>query len=228
MIGGNPMYYAFIVLSGSIIKGEQVQNSIKWLQEILSNVDNIVAIITDILVAIVGVYGIRYLNKIKEKNYNATFGYYARLKVRLHMLNSILEENKRYILDRFIPEADRISVDMAKEVTVKLAIEQLVENAKETLVFLKTSEEQMPASNNWFEKYGRLLEFLEDCVKLSNTQYFKWNDDYGNNQEKYYALHKVNIEEMINDIVLLQVETGGKLYKKERKNGQRQQSTTTS
>lgn len=207
------MFDTYFLLANSINGVEEVNNSLYSIEEIFSCAESILSAIANLLVAFVGVYGIKYLNKIKEKNDNATFGYYARLKVRLHIMKNILDEYKMPFLDRLIPESERTDIEPSKIATVDLAIKELIENAKDTLCFLKDSEDQMPASRTWSDNYGTLLEFVEDCVKMDNIKYFKWNADFSDKQEAYYKKHKENIEMMIACISEQQERIQKKLYK---------------
>ena len=207
------MFETYLLLSSSINEMEEVNNSLCSIENTFSCIDYILSFISSLLIIIAGVYGIKYINKIKEKNNNAIFGYYTRLKVRLHIIKTVLEEYKMPFLDRLIPQSERSDIEPSKQGTVNLAIENLIENAKETLNFLKNSEEQMPASITWSDNYCTLLEFLEDCVKITNNNYFKWNTDFSNNQNVYYNRHKENIDLMIESISKQQEKMQIELYK---------------
>ena len=45
-------------------------------------------------------------------------------------------------------------------------IDEFSRNALETLKFLQDSQEQMPASKDWIDKYELLIEFLLDAGHL--------------------------------------------------------------
>ncbi len=184
------------------------------LDKLFSHGESIIAILINLLVAIVGVYGISYLFNMKNRRLNATFSYYSRFEIRLHTLNSILKEYKDSFLDRFIPIGLRHELNPDNVAVINCAIDNLIKTANETLLFLKTEEEQLPASPNWVESYNTLLDFLYDCRQLENNMYFKWRDDYKAKQEEYYNKHQKNIENMINDILICQKELQEKLSKK--------------
>lgn len=133
--------------------------------------------------------------KLRIKNYNATFGYYTRLKVRLHKMQTILnKEYKDYILDGFVQEIHRKDINMEQAANINADIEELASNAKETLLFLKKEDEQMPASEDWNQYYNVLLDFLEDCERIVDAKYYKWESDISNNKENYYKLHNENLK----------------------------------
>lgn len=179
---------------------EGFSNQFDVWDKILSHSESFLNIIVDLLVAILGVVGIRYLFKLREKSINSTFSYFSRLKVRLHLMNSILEEYKDVFLNRFVPEAQRHDLGLENAKASSAAIDNLISTANETVEFLKNEEDQFPASLEWIQYYKDLLDFLYDCSKLNDETYFKWKTDCKEKQELYYKLHKTNLEKMLNDI----------------------------
>ena len=92
-------------------------------------------------------------------------------------------------------------VDISLESITQNAKKQMCETTKDTIEFLKNSEDQMPASEGWIDKCSILFEFLEDYSKLSdNFEHLKWNGNYAKNKEKYYKKHYTNICSMLDDI----------------------------
>ena len=209
------MACAYLYLTCDIISNtEDLSNQIDPWDKILSHGESIMTILIDLLVAIVGVYSIWYLYKLKEKRLNATFSFYSRLGIRLHVLKSLLEDYQEAFLDRYIPQAHRHELPLDSAKTINDSIDKLLETANETLLFLKAAEEQVPASPNWIECYNILLDFLYDCGQLENEMYFKWRENYKEKQSSYYKKHHKNIETMLEDILSSQKILQAKLYKK--------------
>ncbi len=198
-------------------------NKILKISNTLFTVDNVESfsnIITNIIVIIGGVFGILYLQKLREKQIDATFSYLARLKIRLQYILDIMIKYKLQILDRFIISNKRRN-SIANVATSSFVLEQLALRSKETIQFLMDSDDQVPASENWLEYCDILLEFLEDCEKLLEKDYYKWVPDKDTDteklQEEYYEKHKTNIELMLNSIRNNQKEIQEKLFKKRKK-----------
>ena len=163
--------------------------------------DHIVAIVTNLILAVVGVIGISYIKKMKEKRYASTFSFCARLKIRLHIMKTIMDEHKDFILDQLIPVGNRKKIDISLESIKQNAKNQMCETAKDTIEFLKNSEDQMPASEGWTDKCSTLFEFLEDYSRLSdNFEHLEWEGNYSNKKEEYYTKHYSNITSMLKDI----------------------------
>lgn len=206
----------FPLLNDIIINIEKLSEQGNLFEQFFSYGERILKIIIEIIVALAGVYGIRYFYKLRIKNYNATFGYYTRLKVRLHKMQTILnKEYKDYILDRFVQEIHRKDINMEQAANINADIEELASNAKETLSFLKKEDEQMPASEDWNQYYNVLLDFLEDCERIMDAKYYKWESNFSNNKGNYYKLHNENLKKMIECIDQQQALLQKKIYRKD-------------
>jgi len=204
--------YLILLCSITNSAGDLKDQTALW-DKILSHSESVLTIIIDLLVAIAGVIGIRYFYYIKSKKLNATFSYFSRLKVRLYLMNSILESNKDAFLNRLIPESLRLDLGPEKASVINDDIDRLIDTANETLGFFKTEEDQFPASLEWISNYDLLLDFLYDCVKMKDIKYYKWKDNYKNEQQNYYDKHRKNLEDMIDSISKQQEELNKKLFK---------------
>ena len=176
--------------------------------------ENFISTITAFIVAITGVIGISYINKIKEKRYNATFSFCARLKIRLHIIKDLLDNHKDFMLDQLLPVSSRKKTDISEQSVVKNAKNLMHETVCETIEFLKNSDDQMPAAEGWSKKCTILFEFLEDFSRMSDEyEHLKWpKDQFETKKEEYYDLHYSNITSMINDIENQQVEIESKIF----------------
>lgn len=177
-------------------------------------VEKIVNIITGLLVAFGSVGGIVFLKKLKEKRLNATFGYFSRLKVRIHFLSTTFKAYNDILLDRLIPVQNRRAIDLTKLPFIEEIIAQFSNTANETIEFLKKEDNQIPGDLNWIEKYDLFLEFLEDFQNINNLAYYKYCT--GNLEEKknnYYIQHLKNMDDMLIAINQCQKDLEKKLCK---------------
>lgn len=187
------------------------------IEDFTNIVENITKIIVNILGVIVGVFGINYLKKLRERNKNATFSYYAKLKVRLHSIQEIFFEHKESILSRFVPESVRHERNPAQVEFDDFIVKKFVQEVLETKAFLSNSEDQFPASDTWIAQYDMLLEFLEDCSKLQVDSYYKWANNDRKVKNEYFNRHNNNLIQMICAITKSQQKMQEKIYKNKKK-----------
>lgn len=132
---------------------------------------------------------------------NAAFSYLTQFQVRLKTLQTLFIEYENQIMERFIPETKRREDADAISSFINEIINEFSRNALETLKFLQESQEQMPASKDWINKYEILIEFLLDAEHLSMPTFYKWIDDDENQlRDRYVKKHKKNLAELLNDI----------------------------
>lgn len=186
---------------------EEIINKINSLMNMVSvnnfwsNVETISNIVVNIVVVLGGILGLLYYRKLKEKQMNAAFSYLTQLQVRLKTLQTLYISYENQIMERFIPETKRREDADATSSFINEIIDEFSRNALETLKFLQDSQEQMPASKDWIDKYELLIEFLLDAGHLSMPTFYKWiDDDNKQSRTKYIQKHKKNLEELLNDI----------------------------
>lgn len=171
------------------------------MNKFLGDVETISNIVVNIVVIIGGILGLLYYRKLKEKQMNAAFSYLAQLQVRLKTLQTLYISYEKQIMKRFIPETKRREDADATSSFINDIIDEFSKSALETLKFLQDSQEQMPASKEWIDKYDILIEFLLDAEHLSMHTFFKWIDDDDNQlRTTYLQKHKKNLTELLNDI----------------------------
>lgn len=171
------------------------------MNNFLGDVETISNIVVNIVVIIGGILGILYCRKLKEKQINAAFNYLAQLQVRLRTLQTLYNSYENQIMGRFIPETKRREDADATSSFINDIIDEFSRNALETLKFLQNSQEQMPASKDWIDKYDVLIEFLLDAEHLSLHTFFKWIDDDDKQlRTTYLQKHKKNLDELLDDI----------------------------
>ena len=186
---------------------EEVINKINNLNDMIAvnnfwtNAETVSNIVVNAFVILGGVLGLLYYRKLKEKQMNAAFSYLAQLQVRLKTLQTLYISYEDQIMERFIPETKRrVDADSVSSFINEI-IDEFSRTALETLKFLQESQEQMPASKEWTDKYEILIEFLLDAEHLSIQTFYKWIDDDKNQlREKYLQKHKKNLAELLSDI----------------------------
>lgn len=189
-----------------IINAEQSSNSI------LDNIDTIVNILSSLVVIVGGILGTLLLTSLREKNLNATFGYFARLKVRINFLLNTFTNNKVEILNRlFNPDGERREDDPQKTAFIDKVIQNFAKEAEETRYFLKHEDDQMPCSKEWIDNYSTFLGFLEDCENLQYPMYFKNTET--SEQNEYFSKHTENMKKMLELIDKRQNYLGNKFFK---------------
>ena len=186
---------------------EEIINKINSLVDMVavnnfwSDVETISNICVNIIVILGGLLGLLYYRKLKEKQMNAAFSYLTQLQVRLKTLQTLYISYEDQLMERFIPETKRREDADAISSFINEIVDEFSTNALETLKFLQESQEQMPASKDWIEKYEKLIEFLLDAEHLSMHTFYKWIDDDDKQlRGKYLQKHKKNLDDMLSDI----------------------------
>ena len=176
----------------------------------------IIEIASAILVLIGASMGLSALNKWKEKQFNATFSFYSRLKTKLKLIYDIFTDpNYRNILfDRMLPQSLRSKDPGVFSPMKPIIVQKLSELADGTIDFLMAENNQMPISEKWNEQPGHLLEFLQDCGSLKDDVFFKWTERKDDETDAYYKLHSENLDSIIKDIETRQTELTKKYLKK--------------
>ena len=203
-----------IFLSELHIILEEINNT-----DFLNTIDTVISIIVGIISIIGGLLGIFLLKNLREKNLNATLGYFSRLKVRIHSLNSTFESYYTEIFYRFLPENSRPEEDQTKIPFINDIINNFSDEAIDTLLFLKNEDNQMPADSNWMNEFNILLEFLEDMKYIKQPRYYKFSTykHFNENSVKdYYEKHSKNLSNILKSIEKHQEKIQDQLYKNKR------------
>ena len=175
-----------------------IQNSVQ-LADKVSIMQSVVAIIFDIIMGIVGIYGVSCLYALSSKSTEAELGYHSRLKVYLCYLNSVFTDYKDDILNCFLPHTEREEILITKQTFITEIIKNFSATANEALTFLKSTDNQIPVGAGWTDQYSTLIVFLIDCCNIQNANYYKWTniDTIKETKEQYYNKHSNNMSKMI-------------------------------
>lgn len=187
------------------------------VEEYLSLSSSIINLLSGIIILLGGIMGIKAINKLKDKKFNAVFNFYSRLKVQLKILENLYSNQnyKIFILDRLVIESARRNEITSLAISDKI-IEEIAEVASLILKYLMDENNQMPASKKWIEEINTLVEFLEDCKLMGNFDYYKWNEDNDNTKENYYKTHLNNLKNIIKDIENEQIKIINKIFKQKK------------
>lgn len=195
---------------------EPVVESVMSISDVLAGIDTLVNIIVNIIVIVGGVLGFNYIRKLREKQIDSTFSYLTRLGIRLKYFRELLVTYKDEIMDRFLPEDCRREISADRIYIVSNAIKHLSENAKETLIFLRDADDQMPAQKGWINCFYSFIEFLIDCEQLEQATYFKWMNsvDLEEIKNRYYNNVLGNIDQLLTMLRDRQIELENEMFEK--------------
>lgn len=171
-------------------------------KECIEMIVGIIEIASAILVLIGASMGLSALNKWKEKQFNVTFSFYARLKTKLKIIYDMMvkPDYVKIVSEHMLPQILRVKDPGVFTPIEPVIIKRLSELSDETIEFLASEDNQVPISENWNEQLSELVVMLEDCASLKNDCYFKWierNDDVMN---EYFRRHTDNLTSIITDI----------------------------
>ena len=168
----------------------------------IENINSITKIISNIILIIGGFWGVGFLKGLKEKSINATFGYYTMLKIRINYFLKMLKTYKDELLDRLIPDNDRVELEESTSLFFQDVLDEYSSNAAETLSFLKNSDDQIPTNVEWISNYDSFIEFLNDATKMNKEEFHICKDErlYNKFKTDYYDTHIAAMEALIREI----------------------------
>lgn len=174
-------------------------------------------IIVNFIVIIGGVLGLSYIKRMREKQSDATFSYLMRLNIRLKYFKIIFEKYRDNIMGRFYPETYRREPSVERMNLVEETIQDLSQQAKETLDFLRNEDNQLPAKKGWVENINQFIELLIICEQLKNREYFMWteNEDIEKEKDGHYKEIMKIINTLLNMVNERQKELENKIFKYE-------------
>lgn len=174
-------------------------------------------IIVNVIVIIGGILGLSYIKRMREKQSDATFSYLMRLNIRLKYFKIIFEKYRDDIMGRFYPENFRREPSVERMNLVDETIQNLSQQAEETLNFLRNEDNQLPAKKGWIENINQFIDLLISCEQLKNREYFIWteNEDIEKEKERHYEEIMKIINTLLKMVNERQKELENKLFKNE-------------
>lgn len=176
----------------------------------------IVELITSVFVFAGAVIGLHAVDKWKDKQLNAAFSFYSRLKTQLKLIYDLInkQQYRNFLFEYMLPQtlrANDLSVYTPME---PIVIKKLSELSGNVIKFLMTENNQMPISNKWNEQVDILLEFLQDCESMKDKSFFKWPEINEIEMSEYFRRHSDNLASIITDIEQCQTGLTKKYLKK--------------
>ena len=107
--------------------------------------------------------GIGYLETLKEKKAAATFSFWSQLTVRLCELKTALYYDIRILNGLYSENIRKLWANTSG--APSNIVNKFYQDAHETLLFIKSASDQMPAYKNWMEDYKELIAFLVDVIQ---------------------------------------------------------------
>ncbi len=136
----------------------------------LENGYNLTGIIAAIIGGMCALKGIGYLETLRQRKAIATFSFEAQLYAYLYELNLVLCSSEHLLTNLYSETAQNGWGDKRSAPGTELA--QFYNCAKETLVFIKSATDQMPAYESWGKDYRDLIQFLVELqyFDIRNTE----------------------------------------------------------
>lgn len=186
--------------------------------DFLDITDTIVGIIVNTLVILGGVLGFSYIKKLREKQQDNIFGYLTKLNVRIDCIYQIVINNKDVIVEQLINTSNRRIPGANTVQSTHIIMENLSQNASETLKFLMSEENQFPAKKGWTKCLNMFISFLIDCEQLKNPSFFKWmnREDSQEDIDKYMNNITKCMETLLTMISDCQIKLENKICKHEK------------
>lgn len=129
---------------------------------VLNNVDTIVGILISIITGVSVILGLHYLKSLKEKYTVATFTFWSQINVRIVRLCSLLKEEKRF-LNNMYPHSVQANWETSN--LSQQRVKEYQNLVKETLKFLESTDDQMPAYIGWSEDFKEFIQFLTNIIQ---------------------------------------------------------------
>lgn len=173
-------------------------------------------IVVNVVVIIGGILGLSYIKRMRDKQSDATFSYLMRLNIRLKYFKIFFEKYRDDIMGRFYPENYRREPSVDRMNLVEETIQNLSQQAEETLDFLRNEDNQLPAKSGWVDNINQFVELLINCEQLKNKEYFIWteNKDVEKEREEHYEEIMKIINTLLNMVNARQKELEDKIFKK--------------
>lgn len=184
----------------------QLSHIIQVLVDNIGNLKDMSYIFLNLGLGVGAFRGLRYLKTYKEKRDAATFTFWVQLRVRMMEIKSWLESE--YSLVNCLYDKNIRSTWEGESGADDKRIEIFKELVQETLEFIKSSSDQIPAYTGWTDDYNKFIAFLTDVIlfDISNgDNYFKFEENCSiNERNKYIEEICTTIERICERIVLKQ------------------------
>lgn len=160
--------------------------------------------------------GFNYLKDLKKKTDTATFTFLAQLRIRLVELAQWIENEKGVLGNFYTPDTrDTWESYLPPEDT---RVEEFKTKVEDTITYIKSTPDQMPAYKGWTTDYNNLINFLNDVVQYDicdPQKYFKFTAmEQESQMEEYCEEIRKSINNLCSGIEKKQKEIEAKLFEK--------------
>ncbi len=190
----------------TILLNFQLPHIIQVLVDNIGNLKDMSYIFLNLGLGVGAFRGLSYLKSYKEKRDAATFTFWLQLRVRMMEIKSWLESE--YSLVNCLYDQDIRSTWEGESGSDNKRIEIFKKLVQETLEFIKSSSDQIPAYIGWTDDYNKFIAFLTDVIlfDISNgDNYFKFVGSCSIiERNKYIEEICTTIDRICNKIVLKQ------------------------
>lgn len=179
----------------------------------IASFKDITSILLNIITGVSIIKGIGYLKGLKEKTNSATFNFWSQLRARIKELLSWLREDYNLLANMYEGVArDAWESELGPKQERIKQFKQLVE---ETLKFIKSTPDQMPAYKGWTNDYNFVVSFLNDVVQydiLNANEYFKYKGQISKTERDRNCQEICDVmERLCNSITDKQIEIENKI-----------------
>lgn len=146
-----------------------------------------VNICSGIITGVVAIIGLFCFKPLKDKARAATFTFWSQIRIRLEMIRKWLDIDYGILDNLYSPDAKIGTAVLAPD---KDRIDQLKAIISDTLSYIKTAEDQMPAYRGWSVDYAQVVEYLEEMLVYdisNNERYFKFTAPTTDAQRRAYC-----------------------------------------
>lgn len=199
--------YNIIVSSNSCF--DTIISYIRSICEIInlniSSIESFINILCEILTVILLIWGCITIKKMRDKKVDATTDFYSKLKVHLIHLKKQLGTEEFTVLNYLYDDSIIKQTTLQKPTDYKTFLDVI----NSLLSFLKSSDNQVLPSMNFFNNLKQLVEMLSEYTLI--PEYHPYSDLANLEVKNELNNLKVIIEDLINEIESEQKELFQKL-----------------
>lgn len=179
---------------------------IKILVDNIGNLKDISYIILNLALGVGAFKGLGYLKTYREKRNAATFTFWVQLRVRMMEIKSWLATDYS-LIDYLYDEKIRGTWESESTADIQriICFKKIVE---ESIQFIKTSSDQIPAYVGWTDDYNKFIAFLNDLIQFDisdGDNYFKYEEESNISDRNQYVIDICEIiDRMCQEIVIKQ------------------------
>ena len=133
-------------------------------QDVLGSIETIVNMVFSAIGGFCAFMGISYLASLKKQRNSAIFSFWLQLRVRIEELHLALHSDHSIINGLYSHET-RIQWSNEGHMATDEIVTDFHGNVRETLQFIKSISDQIPANKSWLDAYSNFIKFLIDIIQ---------------------------------------------------------------